>query len=31
MQGALEPHLRGETDSYTAEYRLRHAGGHWVG
>ena len=24
------PHLRGETDSYTAEYRLRHAGGHWV-
>lgn len=30
IQGALEPHLRGETDSYTAEYRLRHAGGHWV-
>ena len=30
IQAALEPHLRGETDSYTAEYRLRHAGGHWV-
>ncbi len=30
IQAALEPHLRGETESYTAEYRLRHSDGHWV-
>jgi len=30
IQAALEPHLRGETDSYSAEYRMRHSDGHWV-
>ncbi len=30
VQAALEPHLRGETESYTAEYRMRHSDGHWV-
>lgn len=30
IQSALLPHLRGETESYAAEYRLRHADGRWV-
>jgi diguanylate cyclase (GGDEF)-like protein/PAS domain S-box-containing protein len=27
---ALEPHLRGATDSYRVEHRLKHRDGHWV-
>ena len=30
IQATLGPHLRGETKSYTAEYRMRHSDGHWV-
>ena len=30
IQATLAPHLRGETESYTAEYRMRHSEGHWV-
>ncbi len=26
----LEPHLRGASDAYRAEYRLKHRDGHWV-
>lgn len=26
----LEAHLRGETESYACEHRMRHAAGHWV-
>lgn len=26
----LEPHLRGLTDAYRAEYRLKHKDGHWI-
>ena len=30
IRAALEPHLRGVTDAYRAEYRLKHKDGHWV-
>ena len=30
IRDALEPHLRGQTDAYRAEYRLKHKDGHWV-
>ncbi len=30
IRSSLEPHLRGETDAYSAEYRLQHKDGHWV-
>jgi PAS domain S-box-containing protein len=30
IDAALTPHLRGETDSYRCEHRLRHRDGHWV-
>ena len=30
IRAALEPHLRGVTDAYRAEYRLKHKAGHWV-
>jgi hypothetical protein len=29
-EAALQAHLRGETDSYRCEHRLRHRDGHWV-
>ena len=30
IRESLEPHLRGLTDAYRAEYRLKHKDGHWV-
>lgn len=30
IRDALEPHLRGETDAYRAEYRLKHRDGRWI-
>jgi PAS domain S-box-containing protein len=30
IDAALLPHLRGDTDSYRCEHRLRHRDGHWV-
>jgi len=30
MAGAIEAHLRGETDGYESEHRLRHSSGEWV-
>lgn len=30
IRETLEPHLRGVTDAYRAEYRLKHKDGHWV-
>lgn len=30
IRETLEPHLRGLTDAYRAEYRLKHKDGHWV-
>jgi PAS domain S-box-containing protein len=30
IEAALTPHLRGDTDSYRCEHRLRHRDGHWV-
>lgn len=30
IRASLEPHLRGETDAYRTEYRLKHKDGHWV-
>lgn len=30
INGALEPHLKGETADYESEHRLRHKEGHWV-
>ena len=30
IEASLMPHLRGETDSYRCEHRLRHRDGHWV-
>ena len=30
IEASLLPHLRGETDSYRCEHRLRHRDGHWV-
>lgn len=30
VEGALLPHLRGETDSYRCEHRMRHRDGHWI-
>lgn len=30
IRSSLEPHLRGETEAYSAEYRLQHKDGHWV-
>ena len=30
VKASLDPHLRGETDLYSAEHRLLHKQGHWV-
>ena len=30
IDASLTPHLRGDTDSYRCEHRLRHRDGHWV-
>ena len=30
IDAALLPHLRGHTDSYRCEHRLRHRDGHWI-
>lgn len=30
IRETLEPHLRGVSDAYRAEYRLKHKDGHWV-
>jgi diguanylate cyclase (GGDEF)-like protein/PAS domain S-box-containing protein len=30
IRATLEPHLRGLTDAYRAEYRMKHKDGHWV-
>lgn len=30
ITASLDPHLRGETESYSAEHRLLHKQGHWV-
>jgi PAS domain S-box-containing protein len=30
IDAQLQPHLRGETDSYRCEHRLRHRDGHWI-
>lgn len=30
IQAAQEPHLRGETEFYSADYRLKHKLGHWI-
>ena len=30
IDAALLPHLRGDTDSYRCEHRLRHREGHWI-
>ena len=30
IRATLEPHLRGATDAYRAEYRLKHRDGHWI-
>jgi diguanylate cyclase (GGDEF)-like protein/PAS domain S-box-containing protein len=30
IHAALDPHLRGETQQYESEHRMRHRDGHWV-